>query len=92
MKVRADIAALIRDGRSDAAIARLLGCDRSTVGKARRALRIPPAGDRKRRLTDEATGRRVDEYRPERMPTSPQQQAENRRRLLNALRTPAGPA
>lgn len=85
MRVRADIAALVRAGRTDASIARLLGCDRSTVGKVRRALRIPPAGTQKRVLADEMTDRRVDEYRPRQMPTSPEQQAANRARLAAAL-------
>ncbi|MEK9524064.1 helix-turn-helix domain-containing protein [Streptomyces venezuelae] len=76
MKIRPDIAALVRDGHSDASIALRLRCDRSTVGKTRRAL-------------TKATARQVDEYRPERMPTSPQQQAANRAALLAALRTPA---
>lgn len=89
MRVRADIAALVRDGRSDASIARQLGCDRSTVGRVRRALRIPPAGTQRRVCVDEVTARRVDEYRPERMPTSPAQQAANRAALLAALRPAA---
>ena len=57
----------------DASIALRLGCDRSTVGKTRRALA-------------KETGRRIDDYRPERMPTSPAQQAANRARLLEALK------
>ncbi|RSS59842.1 helix-turn-helix domain-containing protein [Streptomyces sp. WAC01280] len=73
MSIRPAIDALIRDGHSDASIALRLGCDRSTVGKNRRAL-------------DKATARRVDDYRPDRMPTSPAQQAANRARLLAALR------
>ncbi|MEU2236133.1 helix-turn-helix domain-containing protein [Streptomyces vietnamensis] len=73
MKNRDVIVALVRDGHSDASIALRLGCDRSTVGKVRRSL-------------GKGTVRRVDEYRPERMPTSPAQQAANRDRLLAALR------
>lgn len=90
MKVRADIAALIRAGHTNSSIAHRLGCDRSTVANARRALRMPPA-DQLGRLYREAvpTGR-VKDYRPDsRMPTSPAQQAANRERLLAALRAPA---
>ncbi|MFD0074310.1 helix-turn-helix domain-containing protein [Streptomyces sp. NPDC127166] len=76
MKNRDAIATLIRDGHSDAFIALRLGCDRSTVGKARRAL-------------NRAANRQVDQYRPDRMPTSPAQQAANRATLLAALRAPA---
>ena len=89
MKVRADIAALIREGHTNASIAHRLHCDPSTVANARRALRLPPA-DRLGRLYAEAvpTGR-VKDYRPERMPTSPAQQRANRERLLAALRDEA---
>ncbi|MFL4947533.1 helix-turn-helix domain-containing protein [Streptomyces sp. MMS24-I31] len=89
MKVRADIAALIREGHTNASIAHRLGCDPSTVARARQALRLPPA-DRLGRLYAEAipTGR-VRDYTPARMPTSPAQQAANRERLLAALREAA---
>jgi IS30 family transposase len=89
MKVRADIAHLIREGHTNASIARRLHCDPSTVARARQALRMPPA-DKLGRLYAEAvpTGR-VKAYRPERMPTSPAQQQANRERLLAALRTAA---
>ncbi|MDT0608801.1 helix-turn-helix domain-containing protein [Streptomyces lancefieldiae] len=91
MKVRADIAALLREGHSNASIAHRLGCHTSTVARARQALRIPPA-DRLGRLYLEAvpTGR-VKEYRPAdgRMPLSPAQQRANRERLLAALRKDA---
>ncbi|MFJ3597934.1 helix-turn-helix domain-containing protein [Streptomyces sp. NPDC090126] len=43
MKVRADIVALIRDGRSDRAIARELGISRRTAGTVRRTVGAPPA-------------------------------------------------
>jgi hypothetical protein len=43
VKVRADIAALIREGHSDTSIALRLGCGRTTVWEARKALRLPPA-------------------------------------------------
>lgn len=90
MKVRADIAALIREGHTNASIARRLYCDPSTVARARRALQMPPA-DRLGRLYAEAlpTGR-VRDYRPDGpMPTSPAQQRANRERLLAALREAA---
>lgn len=88
MKIRADIAALIRDGHSDTYIARQVSCHRATVGKVRRAL--PPTGDRLERLYAEAvpTGQ-VGEYRPGLMPVSPQRAADNRARLIAALREPA---
>ncbi|TXS07049.1 helix-turn-helix domain-containing protein [Streptomyces sp. adm13(2018)] len=73
MSTRDAITALIRDGHTDASIALRLGCDRSTVSKTRRGLAKPDAC-------------RVVEYRPDRMPTSPAQQAANRARLLEALR------
>lgn len=76
MSNRAAIAALVRDGHSDASIAIRVGCDRSTVSRVRRGL-------------SKAAAPRVDEYRPDRMPTSPAQQAANRARLLDALRAPA---
>lgn len=90
MKVRADIAALIREGHTNASIAHRLHCDRSTVARARQALRMPPA-DKLGRLYLEAvpTGR-VKDYRADGpMPTSPAQQAANRARLMAALREDA---
>jgi hypothetical protein len=89
VKIRADIAALIREGHTNASIARRLHCCRTTVAEARRALRLPPA-DLLGRLYAEAvpTGR-VKDYRPDRMPTSPAQQQANRERLMAALREAA---
>ncbi|MFD1274903.1 helix-turn-helix domain-containing protein [Streptomyces kaempferi] len=60
MKVRADIATLIREGHTNTSIAARLHCHESTVAEARRALRYPPA-DRLTRLYAEAvpTGRTV---------------------------------
>ena len=89
MKVRADIATLLREGHTNASMAHRLHCDPSTVARARRALQLPPA-DRLGRLYAEAlpTGR-VKDYRPDRMPTSPAQQAANRARLAAALREDA---
>lgn len=85
MKVRADIAALIREGHTDTSIAHRLNCRRETVGNARRALRLPPA-DRLGRLYAEAvpTGRVLSD-RPARVQTSPAQAAANRQALLAAL-------
>lgn len=91
MRVRADIAALIREGHTNASIAHRLQCDPSTVSRAREALRMPPA-DRLGRLYMEAvpTGR-VREYRPDGglMPMSPKRQAANQAALLAALREAA---
>lgn len=91
MKIRADIAGLIREGHTNTSIANRLGCDRSTVAAARVALRLPPA-DRLARLYAEAipTGRTGAFKTPDdRMPMSADQQAANRERLLAALRDEA---
>lgn len=91
MKIRADIAALLREGHTVDSIAVRVGCHPSTVANARRVLRMPER-ERMGRLYAEAipTGR-VGEYRPPNgwMPLSPAQQADNRARLLAALREPA---
>lgn len=91
MKVRADIAALIRQGHTNASIAHRLGCDPATVARARQVLRLPPA-DRLGRLYAEAlpTGR-VLSNKPARVQTSPAQAAANRQALLEALREPRKP-
>lgn len=88
MKVRADIAALIREGHTNASIAHRLHCGRSTVADARRVLRMPPA-DKLGRLYAEAvpTGRAMAPAGP--LPLSPAQQRANRERLLAALREAA---
>lgn len=85
MKIRADIADLIRAGHTNASIAKRLGCDRSTVANTRRALRLP-AADALSRLYAEAhpTGR-VGEYKPDRQPISPHRAAANRAALAAAL-------
>ncbi|MFJ2202432.1 helix-turn-helix domain-containing protein [Streptomyces violaceusniger] len=92
MRVRADIAALLHEGHSNTYIAMVLGCHRTTVYRARQALRMTPTGPvpAMQRLYAEAfpTGR-VAEYRPARMPTSEAQAAANRARLLAALRNEA---
>jgi hypothetical protein len=91
MKVRADIAALLREGHTNSSIAHRLNCHPTTVARARHALQLPPA-DLLGRLYSEAvpTGR-VKDYRPAngRMPLSPAQQRANRERLLAALREAA---
>ncbi|SCF61984.1 helix-turn-helix domain-containing protein [Streptomyces sp. Ncost-T10-10d] len=91
MKVRADIATLIRDGHTDESIAHRLGCNRATVARARQALRLPPA-DQLGRLYAEAlpTGRVLSD-KPTRAQTSPAQAAVNRQALLAALREPRKP-
>ncbi|MGX1129940.1 transposase-like protein [Streptomyces glaucescens] len=85
MKVRADIAALIRAGHTNASIAHRLGCHPDTVAKARRALRLPPA-DLLGRLYAEAVPTGKVRAPVGRLPLSPSQQRANRERLLAALR------
>lgn len=92
MKVRADIAALIREGHTNQSIAHRLHCHPDTVAKARRALRYPPADVLGRLYAEAVPTGRVKDYRPERMPTSPAQQAANRARLAAALRETPTPA
>lgn len=91
MKVRADIAALIREGHTNASIAHRLRCDPSTVSRARRALRLPPADKLGRLYAEAVPSGRVKDYRPPtgRMPLSPAQQRANREQLLAALRDEA---
>lgn len=88
MKVRADIAALIREGHTNDSIALRLGCHRDTVANARRALRLPPA-DKLGRLYAEAvpSGRVMKPAGP--LPLSPARQAANRAALLAALKEAA---
>lgn len=88
MKVRADIAALIRAGHTNVSIAHRLNCHATTVARAREALRLPPA-DRLGRLYAEAvpTGRVAAPTG--RLPLSPRQQAANRAALLAALKDAA---
>jgi hypothetical protein len=88
VKVRADIAALINEGHTDASIARRLRCRPSTVNRARNAMNLPPGGPLYRLYAEALPTGRVSEYRPARMPTSPAQAAANRERLLAALNDP----
>lgn len=85
MKVRADIAALIRAGHTDTHIAHQLGCHRTTAARARQALRYPPAQELGRLYAEAVPTGRVKDYRPDRMPTSPAQQRANWERLDAAL-------
>ncbi|MET7788101.1 helix-turn-helix domain-containing protein [Streptomyces sp900116325] len=85
MKVRADIAALIREGHTDESIAHRLGCHRDTVRCARRALRLPPADKLGRMYAEAWPTERVLSDKPGRAPTSPAQAAANRQALLAAL-------
>jgi hypothetical protein len=89
VKVRADIAALLKEGHTDASIARRLGCRRSTVNRARTALNLPPSGPLYRLYAEELPTGQVRDYRPTRMPTSKAQAAANCARLLAALRDEA---
>jgi hypothetical protein len=84
MKIRSDIAALVRAGHSDASIALRLGCGRGTANETRRAISFLD-----RLYAEDLPTGQVRDYRPERMPTSPAQQAANRARLLAALRAAA---
>ncbi|MFB7707956.1 helix-turn-helix domain-containing protein [Streptomyces sp. NPDC001940] len=88
MKVRADIAALIRRGHTDVYIAGQVSCHRTTVARTRRALRIPPAQPLGHVLAEAVPTGKVRDYRPAHglMPLSPEQQRANRELLLAALR------
>lgn len=86
MKIRADIAALVREGHSDGSIARRLNCSKVTVNRVRRALRLPPATALSRFYAEAVPTGQVRDYRPGLIPLSPAQQADNRARLLAALR------
>ncbi|MEU9310910.1 helix-turn-helix domain-containing protein [Streptomyces sp. NPDC048256] len=97
MKIRADVAELLRQGFNNVEIAEQTGLHKRTIAQARHRLGLPNAKRRRtptnlERLYIEAvpTGR-VKEYRPPtgRMPLSPDQQRANRERLLAALREAA---
>jgi hypothetical protein len=88
MKVRADIAALLREGHTNASIAHRLHCDPATVSRARNALRLPPA-DRLGRLYAEAVPTGRVKAPAGTLPLSTAQQQANRERLLAALREAA---
>lgn len=88
MKIRADIAALLRQGHTNASIAHRLGCDPATVSRARQALRLPPA-DRLSRLYLEAVPTGRVKAPTGALPLSSAQQQANRERLLAALKAAA---
>lgn len=85
MKIRADIAALIREGHTDTSIAHRLGCGRSTVNDARRALRLPAADRLGRLYAEELPTGQVEDYSSRQQPISEAQAAANRRALEEAL-------
>jgi hypothetical protein len=91
VKIRADIAALIRAGHTDAYIASHAGCHRTTAARARRALHYPPAHQLTRIYAEAIPTGRVKDWKPNtgRMPLSRDQQRANRERLLAALRNAA---
>ncbi len=89
MKIRADIAALIRDGHSDTSIAHRLGCHRDTVHRVRQALRLPDAEQLSRLYREALPTGEVREYRPARTEISPHRAAANRAALEAALRSTA---
>ncbi|MCX5158123.1 helix-turn-helix domain-containing protein [Streptomyces sp. NBC_00264] len=91
MKIRADIADLIREGHTNASIAHRLGCDPATVARARQALHLPPADRLGRLLAEAAPTGRVLSDKPTRVQTSPAQAAANRQALLAALMQPRRP-
>lgn len=88
MKIRADIATLLREGHTNASIAHRLGCNPATVSRAREALRLPPA-DKLGRLYAEAVPTGRVRTPTGRLPLSEAQQRANRERLLAALRDEA---
>jgi hypothetical protein len=88
MRIRADIAALIREGHTNAHIAARLYCSPITVSRARQALRYPPAGVLGRLYAEAVPTGRVTAP-VGRLPLSPARQAANRATLLAALRDEA---
>lgn len=89
MRIRTDIAELLRAGHSDTHIAHCVGCHRSTVQRARQALRLPPSKPLGRLYAEELPTGLVRDYKPDRMPISPQQAASNWARLEAALKSAA---
>lgn len=85
MNIRADIAEMIRAGHSDTHIAHRLGCHRSTVHRVRQALRSTPARPDERLYAEALPTGRVREYKPCRMPISPDQAAANLALLTAAV-------
>jgi hypothetical protein len=89
MKVRADVAALIRRGHTDSYIASQTGYHRTTVARARRALGIPPGQILGHVYAEAVPTGRVRDYRPDGPMPAPAPPAANRARLLAALKTAA---
>jgi IS30 family transposase len=85
VKIRADIAALVREGHTNTSIAHRLGCSRGTVNRVRQALRLPHADTLGRIYAEELPTGRVTEYKPARQPISPHRAEANRAQLLAAL-------
>lgn len=84
MSARSETARLILAGHTDTAIAHRLGVHRSTVNRARRALRTSPKWAGERLYAEQLpTGRAFGQSR--RQPTSPAQAAANRDALTAAL-------
>ena len=81
MKIRADVAELLRAGHSDQGIAYRLGCHVNTVGNARRALRIPEPLELTRLYAEAHPTGAVFGHRP----WTPQEQAQHCAELLAAL-------
>lgn len=76
MKIRTDIAALLREGHSDTSVAHRLGCHRATVHRVRQALRF---------YTEAFPAGGFSGPAPSRLPVSPDRAAANRAELLAAL-------
>lgn len=91
MNIRADVAELIRLGFNNEEIHRETGVDPKTAAAARARLGYTnpparrPATTLERLYAEQFPTGTVRDYKPARMPTSPQQQAANQARLLAAL-------
>lgn len=84
MKIRADVAELLRQGFNNAEISRATGADRKTVARARELLDIPntrarrPASPLERIYAEALPTGRVRDWKPAvRMPISPARAAAN---------------
>jgi hypothetical protein len=82
MKIRDDIAALIRAGHTDTRIAHEVGCDRTTVYRARRDMGIPSVRVLDRLRAEAAPVPVRNRYRE---PLSAEQQTANRELLAAAV-------
>lgn len=96
MKIRADIAEMVRAGHSDTHIAHCLGCHRSTANRVRQALRAAPVRPDERLYAEELPTGRVREYGPvpraPRPPVSPERAAANRALLAATISRKTRPA